>query len=146
LASAKLGNEAVALAGLVALGGFVLFLMSERGRSLRAKVRKAAEEYGPPLLEWVADGIAASERVGEFAIERVGEPDPLAVLARHLAVGRTMMSTVEVARELRLRGYTFGGEVRHETATRAWLVREPCFHEFQRGHWSLGYEAATLTD
>ncbi len=145
-ASAKLGNEAVALAGLVTLGGFVLFLMSERGRSLRAKVGKTAQEYGPPLMEWVADGIAASERVGEFAIERVGEPDPLAVFARYLAVGRTMMSTVEVARELRRRGYSFGGEVRHETATRAWLVSEPCFHEFQRGHWSLGYEAAALTD
>jgi len=145
-ASAKLGNEAVALVGLVILGGFVLFLLSERGRSFRAQIGKAAQEYGPPLMEWMAEGIAAGERVGEFAIERVGEPDSLAMLVRHLAVGQTMMSTVEVARELLHRGYSFRGEVRHDKATRAWLAREPCFHEFQRGHWSLGYEAAALSD
>jgi hypothetical protein len=142
--SAKLGNDAVALVGLVILGGLVLFLLSERGRSFRAKVSEAAREYGPPPMERVAEGMAASERVGEFAIERVGEPDALAVLARHLAVGQTMMSTVEVASELRQRRYAFRGAVRHETATRAWLVREPCFHEFQHGHWSLGYQAAAL--
>jgi len=143
-ASAKLGNDAVALVGLVILGGFVLFLLSERGRSFRAKVGEAAREYGPPLMERVVEGIAASERVGEFAIERVDEPNALAVLARHLAVGQTMMSTVDVAHELRRRRYSFRGGVRHETATRAWLVREPCFHEFQHGHWSLGYQAAVL--
>lgn len=143
-ASAKLGNDAVALVGLVILGGFVLFLLSERGRSFRAKVGEAAREYGPPLMERVVEGIAASERVGEFAIERVDEPNALVVLARHLAVGQTMMSTVDVAHELRRRGYSFRGGVRHETATRAWLVREPCFHEFQHGHWSLGYQAAVL--
>jgi hypothetical protein len=143
-ASAKLGNDTVALIGLVILGGLVLFLLSERGRSFRAKVGEAAREYGPPLMERVAEGMAAGERVGEFAIERVGDPDALAVLARHLAVGQTMMSTVDVARELRRRGYSFRGGVQHETATRAWLVREPCFHEFQHGHWSLGYRAAVL--
>lgn len=143
-AGAKLGNDTVALIGLVILGGLVLFLLSERGRSFRAKVGEAAREYGPPLMERVAEGMAAGERVGEFAIERVGDPDALAVLARHLAVGRTMMPTVDVARELRRRGYAFRGGVRHETATRAWLVREPCFHEFQHGHWSLGYRAAVL--
>jgi hypothetical protein len=143
-ASAKLGNDAVVLIGLVILGGLVLFLLSERGRSFRAKVGEAAREYGPLLMERVAEGMAAGERVGEFAIERVGDPDALAVLARHLAVGQTMMSTVDVARELRRRGYSFRGEVRHETATRAWLVREPCFREFQHGHWSLGYRAAAL--
>jgi hypothetical protein len=68
--SAKLGNDVTALIGLVILGSF------------RAKVGKAAHEYGPPLMEWMAEGIAASERVGEFAIERVGEPDALAVFAR----------------------------------------------------------------
>jgi hypothetical protein len=142
--SAKLGNDVTVLIGLVVLGGLALFLLSERGRSFRAKVGKAAQEYGPPLMEWMAEGIAASERVGEFAIERVGDPDGLAVLARHLAVGQRIMSTVEIAGELRQRGYSFRGEVRHETATRAWLVREPCFHEFRRGHWSLGYQAAGL--
>jgi hypothetical protein len=141
---AKLGNDAVALVGLVILGGLVLFLLSERGRSFRARVGNAAQEYGPQLMEWIGDGIAASERVGAFAIEQIAEPDAVAVLARHLAVGRTMMSTVEVADELRQRGYSFRREVRHETATRAWLVREPCFHEFQHGHWSLGYQAAAL--
>jgi hypothetical protein len=95
-------------------------------------------------MEWMAEGVAASERVGEFAIERLGDADALAVLARHLAVGQQMMSTVEVARELRQWGCSFRGEVRHETATRAWLVREPCFDECQHGHWSLGYQAAAL--
>ncbi|HSZ13392.1 MAG TPA: hypothetical protein VK790_05085 [Solirubrobacteraceae bacterium] len=143
-ASAKLGNDAVALIGLVILGGLFLFLLSERGRSFRAKVGEAAREYGPPLMERVAEGMAAGERVGEFAIERVGDPDALAVLARHLAVAQTMMSTVDVAGELRRRGYSFRGGVRHETATRAWLMREPCFHEFQHGHWAFGYRAAVL--
>jgi hypothetical protein len=55
-----------------------------------------------------------------------------------------MMSTVELAGELRRRGYSFRREVRHETATRAWLMREPCFEEFQRGQWSLGYQSAVL--
>jgi hypothetical protein len=142
--SAKLGNDMTALLGLVILGGLVLFLLSERGRSFHAKIGKAAQEYGPPLMEWMAESIAASERVGEFAIERVGEPDALAALARHLAVGQTMMSTVELAGELRRRGYSFRREVRHETATRAWLMREPCFDEFQRGQWSLGYQSAVL--
>jgi hypothetical protein len=142
--SAKLGNDMTVLIGLVILGGLALFLLSERGRSFRAKVGKAAQEYGPSLMEWVAEGMTAGERVGEFAIERIGEPDALGVLARHLAVGQTMMSTVEVARELRRWGYSFRGQVRHETATRAWLVREPCFHELQHGHWSLGYQAAAL--
>jgi hypothetical protein len=140
--SAKLGNDVTALIGLVILGGLVLFFLSERGSSFRAKVGKAAQEHGPQLMEWMAEGIAASQRVGEFAIERVREPDALAVLARHLAVGQTMMSTAEVARELRQWGYSFRGEVRHEMATRAWLVRESCFHEFQHGHWSFGYHAA----
>lgn len=87
--SAKLGNEVTALIGLVILGGLVLFFLSKRGSSFRAKVGKAAQEYGPPLLEWMAESMAASERVGEFAIERVAEPDVLAVFARHLAVGQT---------------------------------------------------------
>lgn len=60
---AKLGNDITALLGLVILGGLVLFLLSERGRSLHAKIVKAAHEYGPPLMEWMAEGIAASERV-----------------------------------------------------------------------------------
>jgi hypothetical protein len=141
---AKLGNDVTTLVGLVTLGGLVLFLLSERGDSLRVKVGKAAQEYGPPLLEWMAEGMAANERVGAFAIKRGSEGDALAVLARHLAVGRTMMSTVEVACALRQRGYSFRDRIRHETATRAWLVGEPCFHEFQHGHWSLGYQAAAL--
>jgi uncharacterized membrane protein len=61
--SAKLGNDMTALLGLVVLGGLVLFLLSERGRSFHAKIGKAAHEYGPPLMEWMAEGIAASERV-----------------------------------------------------------------------------------
>jgi hypothetical protein len=57
--SAKLGNDVMALIGLVMLGGLVLFFLSERASSFRAKVGKAAQEYGPPLMEWMAEGIAA---------------------------------------------------------------------------------------
>jgi len=30
--------------------------------------------------------------------------------------------------------------------TRAWLVANSCFHEVQRGHWSLGYVISELAE
>ncbi len=54
------------------------------------------------------------------------------------------MTTVEVAQELRRHGFSFRGGQRLETATRAWLIGEPCFFEVERGRWALGYHAAPL--
>lgn len=142
--AAKLGSDAAALLGLLILGGAVLFLASDRGRDLRTKLGEIAREAGPPLAEFLARSTAATERVGAFAVEPLGTPDALAAIARRLAVGQSVMTTREVADELRLGGFGFDGGGRHNTATRAWLQRESCFQEVARGHWALGYHDAPL--
>lgn len=142
--AAKLGSDVAALLGLLILGGVVLFLTTDRGRDLRAKLSDVARDVGPPLAEFVARSTAATERVGALAVEPMAIPDALAVIARRLAIGRSVMTTREVADELRRAGFGFDGGRKHDTATRAWLQREPCFHELSRGHWTLGYHEAPL--
>lgn len=140
---AKVGGDASALIGFIVLGAVVLFLTSERGRKLRARLGEIARDAAPPLAELMANVSAAGDRVGAFAISRIGDPAALAVIAARLATGQSVMTTREVARELRMRGFGFEAG-RHETETRAWLERTSCFNEVGRGRWALGYHAATL--
>jgi hypothetical protein len=140
-----LGEEGAALVGLVALGGVMLSWNSERSKGVRSALANAARELGPPIGAAFDKGISAGERVAAFAVDRLEEPDALAVIARRLAVGQTMMTTTEIVRELRTRGYSFGDGTRLEAETRAWLEREPCFYEAFRGTWTLGYHAAELS-
>jgi hypothetical protein len=67
-------------------------------------------------------------------VERTGAPTATAIIARQLAIGQSVMSTREIAAELRRHNLSFRGDIRHETAARTWLVREPCFFELERGH------------
>ena len=140
-----LGEEGAALVGLVALGGILLYWRSERSKGMRSTLADAARELGPPIGAAVDRGITAGERVAAFAVDRLDEPDALALVARRLAVGQTMMTTTEIVRDLRMRGFSFGKGTRLETETRAWLERESCFHEPYRGAWTLGYHAAELS-
>jgi hypothetical protein len=140
----KLGSDTALLIGIVLIGAAVLFLLSGRGRDVRGKLADAARKMGPPLVEAMERAMAAGERVGAFAVERVGEPDARAVVARRLAIGKPVMTTREIADELRRQNFRFDGARSHDAATRAWLVREPCFFELLRGHWSLGYHVAPL--
>lgn len=141
---AKLGGDVAALIGLVILGGVVLFLASDRGRDLRARLGEVARDLGPPLAELMERTTAAGDRVAAFAVEPVGEANALAVIARRLAIGQSVMTTRDVADALRQHGFGLEGGRRHETETRAWLVRELCFHELSRGRWALGYHDGPL--
>lgn len=143
-AIARLGKDGAALVGLLAAAGFWRFMTSTRGRSTRARLSDLAREAGPPLAAMIGTAVAAGERVGEFAVRRVDDADALAAVARLLAVGQSVMTTSEVTRELRQRGFRFENGARFETHTRAWLVEQSCFHELSRGHWSFGYHAAEL--
>jgi hypothetical protein len=116
---AKLGSDAAVVIGLLILGGAVVFLISDRGRVLRTSLADVARKAGPPLAELIADATAAGERVGAFAIDRFGEPDALAVVASRLAVGQSVMTTRQVADELRLHGFRFEGGRAPQTETRA---------------------------
>jgi hypothetical protein len=59
-----------------------------------------------------AKTVAGSEHVGAFVIEPVGEPNALAVVARRLATGQSVMSTREVADELKMGGFSFDKRLR----------------------------------
>lgn len=134
----KLGGDVAALVGLALLGAAAYFLTTDRGRNLRTHMREMAEQAGPPLMEMLENAQAADDRVGAFAVERLGDPDALAVIARRLAVGQTIMTTAEVSSELRMHDFGFASGQSHHVQTRAWLVREPCFTEVERGRWVLG--------
>lgn len=140
----KLGAEGAIVIGVILLGGLVLFLTSECGRALRSKIGEVAEQVGPPLAELIESATAAGDRVHAFAIERLGQRNATALLARRLATGQPMMTTREIADWLQMNGLAFEGNRAHQTETRAWLVRTPCFEEIGRGHWALGYHAAEL--
>lgn len=139
---ARVGPDTATLIGLTALGAAALFLSTARGKDLRTAVALAAAKAGPPIAELLAEAAAASERVHAFAVEPTGEPSALTVVARRLAIGQTSMATREIAQELRMHGFSFDSRLRHESAARGWLEAEPCFHEVQRGHWTLGYHVA----
>jgi hypothetical protein len=137
----KLGGEAAAIIGLVLLGAGIYFLETDRGTSVRRGAAEMIENAGPPLMNLVATAQAADDRVRACAVERVGEPDALATVARRLAVSQSVMTTGEIATELRMHRLGFPPGQSHHTQTRAWLVREPCFHEVARGYWTLGSHA-----
>lgn len=139
-----LGKDGAALVGLLAAAGLWLFMTSTRGRSVRAEVGELVRAAGPPLGKMIEAAVTAGHRVDEFAVPRVVEGDALTVVARRLAVGQSVMTTREVAQELRSRGFRFEGAGRFEARTRAWLLGQSCLHELSRGHWSLGYHAADL--
>ena len=142
---AAVGRDGAALIALILLGGAILLATSERGRRVRTQIADVAREAGPPLMEYMAKTTAAGDRVGAFAVGRVSGPDALAVVARRLAIGQSVMTTAEVAQELRTHGFGFGAGRGHQVETRAWLSRTDCFHELRRGHWTLGYQAAPIT-
>jgi hypothetical protein len=133
------GKDTALLIGLLLVGAAALFLQSDRGRDVRRKLAAAGHILGPPLLEAIEKATLAGERVGAFAVERTGAPTATAIIARQLAIGQSVMGTREIAAELRRHNLGFRGDVRHETAARAWLVRESCFFELERVHWTLGY-------
>jgi hypothetical protein len=141
---ADVGKDGAALLGLVAAAGAWLFLTNARGRSARGRVSEVVGELAPPLIAMAEAVTAAGQRVDEFAVRRVDNADALAVVARRLAVGQSVMTTREIARELHDRGFRFEGDGGFEARARAWLVGQSCFHELFRGHWSLGYHAAQL--
>jgi len=97
-----------------------------------------AEEFGPKLADVIADANASGDRVHAVAIDQVCEPGPVALLARRLATGKQVMTTAEVAEWFKQQRLTFRGGRHHQTETRAWLMRTPCFVEVSRGHWALG--------
>lgn len=134
----KLGRNDALLIGLVLLGVAVLFLTSERGRAMRAKLSDIAIEVGPQLAQLVAETSAAEERVHAFAIDGCGRANAVALLARRLAIAQPTMTTVEVAEWLTDRNLHFGSGRTHRIETRAWLLRTPCFEEISRGRWALG--------
>jgi hypothetical protein len=135
----KLGGDVAAFVGLVLVGGAVYFLRTQRGQTFRHGLADAVEQAGPPLMEFLDREQAADDRVGAFAVEQLEEPNAIALIARRLAVEKSVMTTTEVAAELRLRRIGFPPGQSQQTQTREWLAREPCFDEVSRGHWSLGY-------
>lgn len=141
---AKLGGDVAATIGLVLLGGVALFLTSERGREFRSSLAGVARRAGPPLSELMATMETAGDRVGAFAVERVTAPDALAVVARRLAVGQSVMTTREVAQELRLGGFQFDDPGRLEAQISTWMAGQPCFRRWAQDRWTLGYHAAEL--
>jgi hypothetical protein len=141
---AAVGKDGAAVVAFILLAGALLLATSERGRGICGRFTDVAKQVRPPLMEYMAKTTAAGDRVGAFAVERHSEPDPLAVVARRLAIGQSVMTTAEVAAELRMRGFGFAAGRAHQTETRAWLARTPCFHEVRRGSWALGFHAAPL--
>jgi len=54
------------------------------------------------------------------------------------------MSTAGVSKLLAELGFGFSGGRAHQTETRAWLERELCFSEIERGRWAIGFHAKEL--
>lgn len=125
----------VALFGLAISGALGLAVLSHNARGIPSALTRIAERAAAEI----GRSAAASERIAGFRVERTASSsDALSDLSRLLAANRTTMTTTEIAGHLREHGYAFD-EGRHETATRAWLQREPGFVEVARGQWALGY-------
>jgi hypothetical protein len=138
---ARLGPKTSILIAVLVVGALALYFRSEAGRKVPAKVGETARELGPPLAELMSEVVAADQRVSAFAIDRVGSPDALSVVARTLATSSGRMRTRDVAQRLRTGGFSFSGGRSFHTETRAWLMREPCFTEVEYGWWTLGHQA-----
>lgn len=144
-----LGRDGALLVALLLLGGAALAWRTESGRRVRASLgdalTKVAAEVGPGLSAAYEQGMAVADRLGAFAVEP-GEPSPLAVVARRLAVSQPIMTTAEIAYSLRMEGYGFTPASGHKTTVRAWLLANPCFWEMRRGNWTLGYHPLPLLE
>lgn len=140
-----IGKDGAILVALILFGAAIIYWRSEPGGRFRTGVRAVAQEVGPPLIEAVERGMAAGEKVSAIAIESADDSrSAVSHLAQRLAVGQTMMSTTEVARELRTAGYSFSQPGPYQTQVRAWLLQNDCFFEIRRGNWTLGYHAREL--
>jgi hypothetical protein len=137
---ASVGRDGAALIALILLGGAVLLATSERGSRMRSQVADVARQAGPPPHG--IHGEDDRDRRTRWGLRRqqLSEPDALAlaVVARRLAIGQSIMTTTEVAQELRAHDFGFVDEHGHQVGTRAWLVSTDCFHELHRGRWALG--------
>jgi hypothetical protein len=142
--AAKLGVELTVVIGLLGIAGAGYFLTRPRGRELRSRLADAGRRAMPLIAEQTVAAVQASERVEAFAIERAASPDALSLLARHLAVQQSAISSAGVSKLLLELGFGFSGARAHQTETRAWLERELCFSEIERGRWALGFHAKEL--
>jgi hypothetical protein len=142
--AAKLGVELAVAIGLLGIAGAGYFLTRPRGRELRGRLANAGRQAVPVIAQHTAAAMEASERIEAFAIEPAVSADALSLLARHLAVHRSALSTVEVSELLGQHGFGFSGERAHRTETRAWLERTLCLSEIERGRWVLGFHAREL--
>lgn len=132
-----MGRPQVALLGFVISGAIAIAVLNSKARGAAPALKRIANDAVAPVVAMLGRGVAAGERIAGFTVERVTRPDALSEVSRFLAATQTTMTTREIARHLRDHGYTFD-HGRHETTTRAWLQREPCFVEAARGHWALG--------
>lgn len=139
--SAKFGIEAVAGAAFLGIICTGFFLARPRGHALRGRLGEFARRVVPVIAEQAVAAMQASERVEAFATARATPVDALTLIARHLAVTQSEMSTREVAEMLKWHGYEFSGERSHRAETRAWLESELCIRETARGRWVLGFHA-----
>jgi hypothetical protein len=118
---------------------------SEPGGRLRESAKKVAREVGPPLAEAAARALVLADQMSALAIDApLPQNSALRCIAKILATRQTILTTAEVSRHLRQRGYRVGGAGSHVTQTRQWLLLERCFEEGKRGHWTLGYHAKPL--
>jgi hypothetical protein len=135
---ARIGRGPTVSAFLLATLLVGLLVSSERARPLRAELADAYRKAAPLVAEQMLLASKAGERIEAFAIERGPDSSsPLAMLARRLATLQSVMTTEEISSSLIGAGVPFEGE-RHQKATRAWLVSNPCFEEISRGRWALG--------
>jgi hypothetical protein len=143
--SGKFGIELIAAVALLATLCASFFLMRPRGRALLERLGDSARRVGPVIAEQVVSAMQAGERVEAFATTRAAPTGALGLVARHLAVAQSELSTLEVAEMLRWHGYEFSDNRSHRTETRAWLESKPCFREVARGRWVLGFHVEGLS-
>ena len=127
-----------AVIALLLVGALVLYVRSDSGRRTRTSLADVAKRVGPQLIELLAEGTAAGERVRALAIEESETPNALSMLAHTFATSNGPIRTGDVVDLLRAHDLRFASGGRYSIQTRAWLVQEPCFTEVERGHWALG--------
>jgi hypothetical protein len=136
--SRLVGRDTAVVLGLGIAALTAVIVGTERARSARARIVAAGHEVGPPLAQFLARAQQAGERVQGVTVPPGEVPLALNRVARRLLGPFHSLSTSEIAELLQDGGFSFGPDARHATATRAWLVSQPCFAEEHRGHWSFG--------
>lgn len=112
--SARFGVEVIAVAGLLVILAAGYYLTQPRGRELRGKLQRAAGRAAPIVGEHLVAALQASERIDAFAVNEAAAASPLGLLARHLAVGQSEMTTLQVSELLLWHGRGFSGVGRTE--------------------------------